>query len=129
MISTMNRLTVARFFLFNKLVSNIAKSIQIFYDFFGNNEKLKIWTFYMIWFCYIWHEFTQFTKKKKPGNSQLIRSAYLKYILLCLRKFSVLSDKRTLNLSTFTTWKYNYIVHQSLSGTYIRLAMVEKDKL
>ena len=78
----------------------------------------------------IWYDFAIFDMSLLKRKNRATRSTYLKYILLlCLRKFSVLPDKRTLNLSTFTTWKYNYIVHQSLSGTYIRLAMVEKDKL
>ena len=34
---------VAMFVPFGKLISNIAKPIQIIYEFFQNNEKLNIW--------------------------------------------------------------------------------------
>ena len=38
-IRTTNLLQVAKIFLFNKLVTNIVRSMQIFYEFFWNNEK------------------------------------------------------------------------------------------
>ena len=51
---------VAKIFLFSKLVSNIAKSIQIFCEFLWNNEKMKIW-----------YDFAIFLKRKKKKTWQL----------------------------------------------------------
>ena len=61
------------FFIVSKLVSNIAKSMQIFDEFFWKNEKLKIWYDYATFD-------TSF--QKKLANLQMIRSSYLKYILV-----------------------------------------------
>ena len=60
-LRTPNHQQVAKIFLFCKLVSNIAKSIQIFYEFFWNNEILKIWYDFAIFD-------TSLLKRKKLGN-------------------------------------------------------------
>ena len=45
---------------FSKLVSKIAKSIQIFCEFFWNNEKLKIWYDFVV--------FDTSSQKEKTGQ-------------------------------------------------------------